>query len=276
MPDGQLTDSEVAALRHEIVESQKARIDLLKYKLVAIAALGAIGIGVYHAEPGLLRPEFIFILIPFVCVYVDAACWHNSLRILVIAQFFIAHKDRYEKFLGDLGETLKIMGASEANLNDIDDKKNPCRSGAGYFFRMEDWVLHYSTIIICISLIIGGLILFSLGIAKGYADTIFLIKEDSDKFSASAIRALQEMLKQHDAIPVAMMIHGLIFIVTALFGMLLCIYIKKQYNDTVSKLFETGDMLREAVAPLKQQKYDGRNSTRNSYMISRTIPWLRR
>ena len=38
-------ENEVASLRAEIIESEKARIDLLKYKLVVVASLAAIGLG---------------------------------------------------------------------------------------------------------------------------------------------------------------------------------------------------------------------------------------
>jgi len=85
-------------LRDEIVESQKARTDLIKWKLVLVAAIGAAGLGstVIVANPVLL------VLVPFVCLYVDAVCFHNDLRIFAIAQFLRSSSDketvRYEQY----------------------------------------------------------------------------------------------------------------------------------------------------------------------------------
>jgi hypothetical protein len=87
------------ALRGEIVESQKARIDLLKWKIILIAALGALGLGV-GKDAGTGFPSLLG-LIPLVCAYVDVVCVHNDLRILVIAAFIRSGSDpdakRYEE-----------------------------------------------------------------------------------------------------------------------------------------------------------------------------------
>ena len=72
-------------LRTEVVESQKARVDLLKWKIVLISALGAVGFGIGkdNGEP----LPVILGFIPIVCAYVDLLCVHNDLRILVIGAF---------------------------------------------------------------------------------------------------------------------------------------------------------------------------------------------
>lgn len=80
-------------LRTEIVESQKARVDLFKWKIILIAALGAVGIGVEPtpttspASHLVVSPEYLLCLIPFVCVYVDLLCSHLNLRIMVIGRY---------------------------------------------------------------------------------------------------------------------------------------------------------------------------------------------
>lgn len=93
----------MANLRMQVVETQKARSDLMKWKLILVATLGAAGLGVrnppvYH----------LLCLIPLVCVYVDALCAHLSLRIKLIGQFVVAqqaetedqHYERaYEEFI---------------------------------------------------------------------------------------------------------------------------------------------------------------------------------
>ena len=88
----------VEKLRDEIVESQKARTDLIKWKLVLVAAIGAAGLG---ATPGQPNPVLLA-LVPFVCLYVDAVCFHNDLRIFAIAQFLRTSTDRdtarYEQY----------------------------------------------------------------------------------------------------------------------------------------------------------------------------------
>ena len=76
-------------LRTEIIESQKARTDLLKWKIVLISALGAVGFGISKDASGPLPAVLGFI--PIACAYVDLLCVHNDLRILVIGGFLREH-----------------------------------------------------------------------------------------------------------------------------------------------------------------------------------------
>jgi hypothetical protein len=71
-------------LRAEILEAERSRSDLLKWKLVLVAGLGAIGIGV-QTNSG--RVPLVLIGIPLVCAYVDLLCRHLTLRVHVIGQF---------------------------------------------------------------------------------------------------------------------------------------------------------------------------------------------
>jgi hypothetical protein len=72
-------------LRDEVVENQKARIDLFKWKIILIAGIGAAsaGIGGFQA----VRPALLFALIPWVCVYVDFLSRDQSLRIVTITEY---------------------------------------------------------------------------------------------------------------------------------------------------------------------------------------------
>jgi hypothetical protein len=70
-------------LRDEIVESQKTRTDLIKWKLVLVAAIGAFALDSNRPQPNTI----LLTLIPFVCLYVDAVCFHNDIRIMAIGRF---------------------------------------------------------------------------------------------------------------------------------------------------------------------------------------------
>lgn len=71
-------------LRDEIIESEKARTDLMKWKLVLVSGIATVGLGLLKPQPA---QPVLLALIPFVCLYVDVVCYHNEIRIMVIAQF---------------------------------------------------------------------------------------------------------------------------------------------------------------------------------------------
>lgn len=129
---------EISGLRSEILESQKARIDLLKFKLIAIAALGSVGLGLgeYSKQTGNI--DIILCIIPFVCIYIDFLCYHNTMRILVIGQFLAYSDDAYEQYLPELG------------------KNNGKSNGAGYYFELEDFSLEWSSCVISVFVAIYG------------------------------------------------------------------------------------------------------------------------
>lgn len=71
-------------LRAEILEAERVRSDLLKWKLVLVAGLGAVGLGL---NPDTKTVPLVLIGVPLVCAYVDLLCRHLILRVHVIAQF---------------------------------------------------------------------------------------------------------------------------------------------------------------------------------------------
>ncbi len=85
----------IVALRTQIIESQRARHDLIKWKLFLVAVLGATGLGVsgfnIQTPTFLKKAELLLALIPLVCVYVDAICSNLSLRIIGIGAFIRNH-----------------------------------------------------------------------------------------------------------------------------------------------------------------------------------------
>lgn len=132
----------MSGLRDEIIESEKIRSDLLKWKLIGVAGLGAAGLGLNEASQH-IDSYLILPLIPPVCFYIDLLCRHTSLRILVIASFARSTADAedhsYECFVKNL--------RSKAGAGSGDSK--------GMIFALEDWALEWSTI--ALSVMIAGL-----------------------------------------------------------------------------------------------------------------------
>jgi hypothetical protein len=79
----------VESLRKEVIESEKLRANLLRWKLILVAAIGGVGLGLSETELDntILPTPLLICLIPFVGVYVDLLARHLNLRILAIAQF---------------------------------------------------------------------------------------------------------------------------------------------------------------------------------------------
>lgn len=139
-------NSELPCLRAEILKSEETRLDFLKYKLVAAATLAAVAFGLGTWKPNDHDVQLLFVLplIPFVCVYVDAVCYHDTLRILVIAKYLRCSGDTYEQFLDKWSQVLT---------------EKSCKS-IGFFFQMEDWVLDISTRALAVLVILAGLFPF--------------------------------------------------------------------------------------------------------------------
>ena len=110
--------SSIEKLTCEIIESQKIRSDFMKWKLVVVSSLGAVGIGL--KENCTLAP-LLLLIVPFVCIYVDALCYHVSLRITSIGHFLeLLYKKpelvdpdginpilTYEKYLSNAGNSFR-------------------------------------------------------------------------------------------------------------------------------------------------------------------------
>jgi hypothetical protein len=93
-------------LRTELVETQKVRSDLLKWKLLIVAGISGAALGLSKSGSGSAAPNahFALAVIPIACVYVDLLCRHLSLRNKAIGLFigFHVHNDKtlrdYEQF----------------------------------------------------------------------------------------------------------------------------------------------------------------------------------
>ncbi len=97
-------------LRQEIIESQKVRSDLLKWKLFVIAGICTFALS-GKTDGVLLNKSLTLSVIPFACSYIDLLCRHLSIRIKSIG-LYIKHGNHnhntlrdYEKFYDDMNST---------------------------------------------------------------------------------------------------------------------------------------------------------------------------
>lgn len=129
----------MSELRTEIVELEKARTDLLKWKLIGVAALGAAGLGFTEHQGG-GDAYLVLALIPLVCFYVDLLCRHITLRVMVIGRFLrqtaSGQEAAYEWFCTQSSH----MGAKQ-------------RTSA---FALEDWALEWSTYLLSGMVVLAG------------------------------------------------------------------------------------------------------------------------
>ncbi len=136
-------------LANEIIESQKVRSDLLKWKIISVATIASIGLGISSNHD---KFELAICVIPFVMAYIDVLCTHINLRIYTISRWHKTNKEsvsveakymqEYEKF------TEKARGAGAYNL--------------------EGWTIQYSSFLV-------NLLLISVAFA-GYKEDIFNYK----------------------------------------------------------------------------------------------------
>ena len=74
-------------LREEIITSQQTEGNLTRWKLLLIAAIGASGLGFLNDSPFTERTMALLALLPLVCLYVDALCFHSGRRVMTIAKY---------------------------------------------------------------------------------------------------------------------------------------------------------------------------------------------
>jgi hypothetical protein len=129
-------------LRSEILEAHNARSDLLKWKLVLVAGLGTIGLGLTQE----IGHPIVLLGIPLVCAYVDLLTRHLTLRIHVI---------------GDFLRTRAVVTESDTLYRDYEAFVQRNRSA----FDFEDWALYLSSIVL------------SLGVAAYGALALFRVDE---------------------------------------------------------------------------------------------------
>jgi hypothetical protein len=140
-------------LRNEIIESQKVRSDLLKWKLVLVSSMGAAGLGLINQNT-LPKISYVLCCIPFVCLYVDLLCKHLNIRMIVISHYFrVKGKIEYEAFADGVRKLPKLPDISGAKKPTSQQKKKEKGVNA---YGLEDIALHGSTAFLSISVMIYG------------------------------------------------------------------------------------------------------------------------
>ncbi|MDP8942617.1 MAG: hypothetical protein M3N16_00605 [Actinomycetota bacterium] len=147
----------MSGLREEILQAQRTRSDLLKWKLVLVGGIGAAGLGLAGSDvPG--HADLVLAAIPLVCLYVDLLCRHLSLRILVIGTFL---RDPPDQELGEAALIRKYEEYAEDARNLRLDRHRALRRAFGVgrtanAFALEDWALSGSTITLSLAILAYG------------------------------------------------------------------------------------------------------------------------
>lgn len=87
-----------ANLRNEIIESEKSQADILKWKLIAIAGVASVSLGVGSAGSVPEAARLLICLVPLICAYVDLVSLHIMIRIVTIGIYLKMSGNRYEQF----------------------------------------------------------------------------------------------------------------------------------------------------------------------------------
>lgn len=117
-------------ISQEVIESQKSRSELLKWKIIVVSILATVGLGV---SKDIEKLELAFCLIPLVCGYVDALCLHLNLRIFSIGKW---HKL-------DVGKNLNSEFVYMQHYEEFIQRAYEC--GA---YRLEKLTILFSSLII--------------------------------------------------------------------------------------------------------------------------------
>ncbi len=133
------------SLRIEIVEAQKARTEFIRWKLMLVASIGAVGLGLTGSK---LAPEskLVMCCIPFVCIYVDTMCRHLSLRIQVIGNFLRRQDD-----------LCSILNSYETFVEKTREMKVPVLPWKISAFALQQVLVPVSTTLINIFILVYGL-----------------------------------------------------------------------------------------------------------------------
>ncbi|MEL6554250.1 MAG: hypothetical protein AAFQ63_12415 [Cyanobacteria bacterium J06621_11] len=135
------------AFRNEIVEAEKSRIDLLKWKLFLVAAIGSVGLGFNPDESSpIISPTILLCFVPMICVYVDSLCRHLQLRILAISDFYSRYD--YRNGRDDTDDMIRCFSRYENFCHKV-------REGETDIFDLEDWAMDNST------KVLSGLVIFT-------------------------------------------------------------------------------------------------------------------
>ena len=130
--EGEGMSPDADRLREEILQAQRVRSDLLKWKLVIVGALSAAGLGLAGSR-ATGHADLVLCAVPLVSLYVDLLAYHLSLRILVIGGYFRLEAGGYEEY---------VQSARELSLP---HRHRGDTQPTGSAFDLEDWAVSWST-----------------------------------------------------------------------------------------------------------------------------------
>lgn len=152
----------IEKLRDEIIESQKARTELMKWKLILVAAIGGASLGIGSNLPSGRNPPYgLLALIPWVCLYVDAVCIHIELRIMAIGRF------------------IRIGGNGSVAADSIARKYEEYCTAFRPTFSLEGFALALTTVTV-------SFLVLAIGVAR--PDVIVPMSQPMSNFSLNVIR----------------------------------------------------------------------------------------
>lgn len=125
------SDEQIKSLRDELLLAQTQRLELAKFKLVAIAVLGSVAIGANGIENG-RGAAFVIALAPIVGLYIDSLADSKKIQFSVIAAF-LRNKSRST-----------LLGEYEAF----------CEENREVFY--QNYAYRYSTALVSIAISIMG------------------------------------------------------------------------------------------------------------------------
>jgi hypothetical protein len=77
-------------IKDAILKGVELRTDLLKWKMIAVGAIGSVGLGAKDASP---NSFWVLILVPLLCVYVDIIYRNSCMRRDALRSFVILNKN---------------------------------------------------------------------------------------------------------------------------------------------------------------------------------------
>jgi len=133
------------------MDASRSRTDLLKWKLILVAALGTVGLGLNDSsKTPILSSDLVLCLIPLVCIYADAICQQLQIRILIISDFFRTYEEALTPKEKESQE-VEIFRRYESFCYDIRDQHRS--------FSLEDLVIQISTIVLSALIMLAALII---------------------------------------------------------------------------------------------------------------------
>lgn len=150
-------------LREEVRDFHKARLDLHKWKLIVVAALGTVGLGLSGKEIkyDFIEPAFILALIPLILLYIDLLQRDLVLKVRVIGRFI----DEYNNL-----DSNTIYGKYESFVTAA-YKQN--------VYKLEGYVSNFSSLSINTLLLVYAIILWTTTAinneAKPHQDYAYMI-----------------------------------------------------------------------------------------------------